>query len=125
VFDGIDAEHKIHVRTSKGLSIARRRGQTETVVIPMDCVHCQDMLKRREWTYDIQVCKRGVCWDCRERCKWEREQEIVELESKKERERERADSVLQDDEVGEDLMSHQSSIEGLEGIDERLVGIAL
>jgi hypothetical protein len=126
VFDGIDAEQKIHVRTSKGLSIARRRGQTETVVIPMDCAHCQDMLKRRDWTYDIQVCKRSVCWDCRERCKWEREQEIVQdLENKKERERERADSVLQDDEVEEDLMGHQSPIEGLDGIDERLVGIAL
>jgi hypothetical protein len=116
VFDGIDSDDKIHVRTSRGLSIARRRGQTETVVIPMDCVHCQDMLKRREWTYDIQVCKRSVCWDCKERCKWERKQEIKEAENKKERDRERANSVLQDDE---------GSIEGLEEIDERLVGIAL
>jgi hypothetical protein len=135
VFDSIDADEKIHVRTSKGLSIARRRGQTETVVIPMDCAHCCEMLNRHEWTYDIQVCRRSVCWDCKERCKWERDLEIKQQTEKKEqRERERADSVLQDDEAGEeDLMRKmaieqgrpKSPIESLEGIDERLVGIAL
>jgi hypothetical protein len=93
------------------------------------------MLNRHEWTYDIQVCRRSVCWDCKERCKWERDLEIKQqVEKKEQRERERADSVLQDDEAGEeDLMRKmaieqgrpKSPIESLEGIDERLVGIAL
>lgn len=51
VFDGIevagDGEMIIHARTSKGLSIARRRGDLEIVVVPMDCTHCQIMLRRR------------------------------------------------------------------------------
>jgi hypothetical protein len=79
VFDGMDngqdGEVIIRTRTSKGLSIARRKGDTETVVMPMNCKHCQEMLNRHEWKYDIQVCKRSVCWDCKERCKWEQEQE--------------------------------------------------
>ncbi|KAF2195657.1 hypothetical protein K469DRAFT_474619, partial [Zopfia rhizophila CBS 207.26] len=79
VLDGVEQKEdgglKFLTRSSKGLSIARRRGELETVVIPLDCTHCQEMLNRHEWKYDIQVCKRGVCWDCRERCRWEREQE--------------------------------------------------
>jgi hypothetical protein len=142
VFDGIDVQEngdqKIHTRTSKGLIIARRKGETETVVIPMDCAHCQEMLNRHEWTYDIQVCKRSVCWDCKERCKWERDQEVEqEAENnvvKEERDRERADSVLQDDELGEEALMRKmgieqrrpkSPIEVVGGIDERLVGIAI
>jgi hypothetical protein len=109
IFDGVeegaDGEMKLKTRTSKGLTIARRRGDTETIVIPMDCSHCQEMLNRHEWKYDVQVCKRVVCWDCRERCKWELEQEKVDvLEDAKDAEqasaevnRMRADSVLQDD----------------------------
>jgi hypothetical protein len=141
VFDGMgvqeNGEQKFHTRTSKGLIIARRRGETETVVIPMDCAHCQEMLNRHEWTYDIQVCKRSVCWDCKERCKWERDQEVKEQAENvvgKDDNRERADSVLQDDEAGtEDLMRKmgieqgrpRSPIEVVGGIEERLVGIAL
>jgi hypothetical protein len=110
VFDGIDVqdngELKIHTRTSKGLSIARRRGDMETIVIPMDCAHCQEMLNRSEWKYDLRVCKRSVCWDCKERCKWEVEEEKRVLVSKSSDEstiakadgnRYRADSVLQDE----------------------------
>jgi len=139
VFDGIDAdtdgEVTIRARTSKGLSIARRRGDTETVVIPMNCKHCQEMLKRHEWKYDIQVCKRSVCWDCKERCKWEREQEIKEqadasIEMKAERER--ADSVLQDDEPRMDDLVRKSGIEqcrpkspieAVGGIEERIASV--
>lgn len=103
VFDGIDdsgdGELKFNTRTSKGLSIARRRGDTETIVIPMDCAHCQEMLHRSEWKYDIQVCKRSVCWDCKERCKWEKQQEQLAKRDTASAEvnRYRADSVLQDD----------------------------
>ena len=45
VFDGVDEESlqseevKFKTRSSKGLSIARRRGDCETVVIPLDCSH--------------------------------------------------------------------------------------
>jgi hypothetical protein len=137
VFDGIEAiddgELKICTRTSKGLSIARRRGDTETVVMPMNCKHCQEMLKRYEWKYDIQVCKRSVCWDCKERCKWEEEQAVKEQESecvkKGEANRERADSVLQDDEPREeDLMRKigigqwrpKSPIDAVGSIEKRL-----
>ncbi|KAF2030993.1 hypothetical protein EK21DRAFT_88514 [Setomelanomma holmii] len=137
VFDGIEkhgeGEPWIHTRTSKGLSIARQRGDTETVVIPMNCAHCQDMLKRHEWKYDIQVCKRSVCWECRERCKWEYEQERTtrakSCASRAETNRDRADSVLQDTEVREDELVRKigieqgrpkSPMEVVGGIEERL-----
>jgi hypothetical protein len=119
VFDGMedagDGKLTVNTRTSKGLSIARRRGETETIVIPMDCAHCQEMLHRHEWKYDIQVCKRSVCWDCKERCKWEQEQdtlmrakvEFVRVEGN----RVRADSVLQDDEMSEEDLMRRSGIE--------------
>jgi hypothetical protein len=116
VFDGIDVqangELKIHTRTSKGLRIARRRGDMETVVMPMDCAHCQEMLNRHEWKYDMRVCKRSVCWDCKERCKWEvaEEKRIQDIEMstettalKMEGNRYRADSVLEDEQIGERL----------------------
>ncbi|EUC49589.1 hypothetical protein COCMIDRAFT_22769 [Bipolaris oryzae ATCC 44560] len=104
VFDGIDqdasGEMTIHTRTSKGLSIARRRGDLESIVIPLDCSHCQEMLNRHEWKYDMRVCKRSVCWDCKERCKWEAEEEkrvkSVQKTAKAEGNRFRADSVLQE-----------------------------
>ena len=105
VFDGIhtqdDGELKFHTRTSKGLSIARRRGDSETIVIPLNCTHCQEMLHRHEWKYDMRVCKRSVCWDCKERCKWEVEEEKRASEENKkatkpEGNRFRADSLLDD-----------------------------
>lgn len=137
IFDGIGVgdndEIKVNTRTSKGLSIARRRGDTETVIMPMNCKHCQEMLHRHEWKYDIQVCKRSVCWDCKERCKWEEEQAAKERDNdcikSTEANRERADSVLQDDEPREeDLMRKmgieqwrpKSPIEAVGGIEERL-----
>ncbi|KAH7410187.1 hypothetical protein DE146DRAFT_341519 [Phaeosphaeria sp. MPI-PUGE-AT-0046c] len=140
VFDGMEAQKdgsaKTLTRTSKGLSIARRRGDTETVVIPMDCAHCQEMLNRHEWKYDIQVCKRSVCWDCKERCSWELEQELKEsMESNvaaKEGNRDRADSVLQDDDAGEEHLMRKmgleewrskSPIEAVGGIEERIEGV--
>ncbi|KAF1848705.1 uncharacterized protein K460DRAFT_259146, partial [Cucurbitaria berberidis CBS 394.84] len=86
VFDGRDVgdegELRSRTRTSKGLSTARRRGDLETIIIPMDCTHCQDMLNRREWKYDMRVCKRSVCWDCKERCKWEMKEEQSASEGK-------------------------------------------
>ncbi|KAF9696273.1 hypothetical protein EKO04_005722 [Ascochyta lentis] len=103
VFDGIeqqaDGEIRLKTRTSKGLSIARRLGDLETVVIPLDCAHCHEMLNRHEWKYDMRVCKRGVCWDCKERCKWELEQEKMASVNtpRTEANRERADSMLQDE----------------------------
>lgn len=103
VFDGMetgaDGATQPLTRTSKGLSIARRRGDTETVVIPLNCAHCQEMLNRHDWKYDMQVCKRSVCSDCKERCKWESEQERVKTSPETEGNRYRADSVLQDDQV--------------------------
>ncbi|KAL1794327.1 hypothetical protein ACET3X_007748 [Alternaria dauci] len=141
VFDGCDVrsdgDMKIHARTSKGLSIARRRGDLETIVIPMDCTHCQEMLNRHEWKYDMRVCKRSVCWDCKERCKWELEQETLgheEIAAKADGNRYRADSVLQDEEQEEEHMMEKigvaqersmSPIEAMGGIDERLVGRAV
>jgi hypothetical protein len=127
-----DGELKIQTRTSKGLSIARRRGDTEMIIIPMDCEHCQEMLNRHEWKYDIQVCRRSVCWDCKERCKWEREQELqdeVENVRRVGGNRIRADSMLQDVEVREEDMLRKmgieqgrtkSPIETLGGIEERM-----
>lgn len=101
VFDGVEAQsdgaQRMGTRTSKGLSIARRRGDLETVVIPLDCAHCQDMLNRHEWKYDMRVCRRSVCWDCRERCKWELEQEKNASTPRADANRERADSMLQDE----------------------------
>jgi len=136
VFDGIDAssdgDMKIHTRSSKGLSIARRRGDMETIVIPMDCAHCQEMLNRHEWKYDMRVCKRSVCWDCKERCKWESKQEKLvseETAGRAEGNRYRADSVLQDEgheeehlmqKVGIEQHRPMSPIEALGGIEERL-----
>ncbi|KAI4639994.1 hypothetical protein J4E93_008793 [Alternaria ventricosa] len=136
VFDGIDigsdGDMKIHTRSSKGLSIARRRGDMETIVIPMDCAHCQEMLNRHEWKYDMRVCKRSVCWDCKERCKWELEQEksgSEETAGRAEGNRYRADSVLQDEgheeehlmqKVGIEQDRPMSPIEALGGIEERL-----
>jgi hypothetical protein len=136
VFDGVDVnsegDMKIHTRTSKGLSIARRRGDMETIVIPMDCAHCQEMLNRHEWKYDMRVCKRSVCWDCKERCKWELEQEKLvheETAAKADGNRYRADSVLQDEEPEEEHMMQKigieqersmSPIEAMGGIEERL-----
>jgi hypothetical protein len=136
VFDGI-SNSTVQTRTSKGLSIARRRGDTEVVVIPLDCAHCQTMLNRTEWKYDVQVCRRGVCGECRERCRWEREQEVEEQrkeEAKEQKEvkeggRVRADSVLQDEDAGEEVMLKKmgierewarSPIEGVGGIEERM-----
>ncbi|KAL5120763.1 hypothetical protein ACEQ8H_001243 [Pleosporales sp. CAS-2024a] len=137
VFDGmttrVDGEAVLRTRTSKGLSIARRRGDTETVVIPMNCGHCQEMLKRHEWKYDIQVCKRSVCWDCKERCKWEQKQEAMEQAIKdkvhKTGDRERADSVLQGDQPREEDLVRKLGIEqgkpnspfmAVGGIEERM-----
>lgn len=154
VFDGVLAknteegeEHggmKFRTRSSKGLSIARRRGDTEAIIIPLDCTHCQKMLNRNEWKYDVQVCKRGVCWDCRERCRWEVENPLENLmevegdnvkggdverdEQRGEGNRERADSVLQDEQLREEeLMAKvgietgpRSPIEAVGGIEERL-----
>ncbi|KAF2631376.1 hypothetical protein BU25DRAFT_428346 [Macroventuria anomochaeta] len=103
VFDGIeqqgDGEMRLRTRTSKGLSIARRLGDLETVVIPLDCAHCHEMLNRHEWKYDMRVCKRSVCWDCKERCKWEYEQEKMASTAtpRTDANRERADSMLQDE----------------------------
>jgi hypothetical protein len=102
VFDGIDeigGELRFRTRTSKGLTIAKRRGDLETVVIPLDCTHCHEMLNRHEWKSDMRVCKRSVCWDCKERCKWEFEQEkmMAAATPRAETNRERADSVLQDE----------------------------
>ncbi|UPX09344.1 uncharacterized protein EKO05_0000035 [Ascochyta rabiei] len=103
VFDGLEqqgsGELGLKTRTSKGLSIARRLGDLETVVIPLDCPHCHEMLNRHEWKYDMRVCKRSVCWDCKERCKWELEQEKTAsvYTPHTEANRERADSMLQDE----------------------------
>lgn len=102
VFDGVeqvDGDLKLQTRTSKGLTIARRRGDLETVVIPLDCAHCHEMLNRHEWKYDMRVCKRSVCWDCQERCKWELEQEkmMAVATPRTDANRERADSMLQDE----------------------------
>lgn len=144
VFDGVvegegegeEGETKFKTRSSKGLSIARRRGDCETVVIPLGCEHCCEMLNRNEWKYDVRVCARSVCWDCKERCRWE----SVEAEKKKEKageqlglavvegSRVRADSVLQDQGVeDEELMrkvgietGSRSPIEAVGGIEERL-----
>ncbi|KAF2711380.1 hypothetical protein K504DRAFT_465144 [Pleomassaria siparia CBS 279.74] len=152
--DGEDRAHggmKFRTRSSKGLSIARRKGDTEAIIIPLDCEHCKEMLNRSEWKYDIQVCKRGVCWDCRERCRWEVENplpspvldqsegtpESTELEEKKistqtaersDTNRERADSVLQNEQLREEeLMAKvgieqgpQSPTEVMSGIEEVL-----
>lgn len=140
VFDGMDVQKdgsaKTLTRTSKGLSIARRRGDTVTVVIPMNCAHCQEMLNRHEWKYDIQVCKRSVCWDCKERCRWELEQEAEEIMKSRdaagEGNRDRADSVLQDDDSGEEHLMRKmgleewrskSPIEAVGGIEERIEGV--
>jgi hypothetical protein len=120
VFDGIDLHddgtEKVHTRTSKGLSIARRRGDTQTIIVPMTCAHCQEMLHRTEWKQEVRVCRRSVCWDCKERCKWELEQENKEraedtgpIETSEIRER--ADSVLQDDGIEEEDMLHKVGIE--------------
>ncbi|KAL1609537.1 hypothetical protein SLS59_001043 [Nothophoma quercina] len=103
VFDGIEQQSDggttLRTRTSKGLSIARRLGDLETVVIPLDCAHCHEMLNRHDWKYDIRVCKRSVCWDCKERCKWEYEQEKMATAAtpRTDANRERADSMLQDE----------------------------
>lgn len=143
VFDALEGSEDgvatFQTRSSKGLSVARRRGDRETVIIPMDCQHCQQMLNRSEWKYDIQVCKRRVCWDCKERCRWEharkrdmektQDKKLDEAEIQTEGNRVRADSVLQDDKVqeDEDLMKivgieigPKGPIETLGGIDERL-----
>ncbi|CAO2653992.1 Nn.00g107250.m01.CDS01 [Neocucurbitaria sp. VM-36] len=140
VFDGVDVadngECVFRTRTSKGLSIARRRGDQATIIIPMDCAHCQKMLNRSEWKYDMRVCKRSVCWDCKERCKWEweEEQSISRRDgdvagTRSEASRDRADSVLQDEQVrDEDLLRKvgieqgraKSPIEIVGGIEERL-----
>lgn len=101
VFDGVDqvdGELRFRTRTSKGLTIAKRRGDLETVVIPLDCTHCHEMLNRHQWKSDMRVCKRSVCWDCKERCKWESEQEKMMnvATPRTDVNRERADSVLQD-----------------------------
>jgi hypothetical protein len=123
VFDGV-VDSVMQTRTSKGLSIARRRGDTEMIIIPMDCAHCQTMLNRTEWSYDIQVCRRSVCGECRARCKWEGEQE-----GKEEGSRRRADSMLQDEEVAEEEMARKMGIErggatspneSIGGIEERM-----
>lgn len=103
VFDGIeqqaDGDLRLRTRTSKGLTISRRRGDLETVVIPLDCAHCHEMLNRHEWKYDMRVCTRSVCWDCKERCKWEHEQEKLARAAapRTDANRERADSMLQDE----------------------------
>ncbi|KAH7081385.1 hypothetical protein BKA63DRAFT_207223 [Paraphoma chrysanthemicola] len=137
VFDGAELrdgeEPAIRTRTSKGLSIARRRGDTETIIIPMNCAHCQDMLNRHEWKYDIQVCRRSVCWECRERCKWEQQQEMKARDESNawrgEGNRDRADSVLQDKKATEEHLMRKmgieqgrpkSPIEAVGGIEERL-----
>ncbi|KAL6156767.1 hypothetical protein ACJBU6_04357 [Exserohilum turcicum] len=103
VFDGIttdaQGEPRMRTRTSKGLSVARRGGRLESIVIPLDCAHCQEMLKRHEWKYDMRVCERSVCWECTERCKWEageEEKRRTTQTGKHEGNRIRADSVLQE-----------------------------
>lgn len=65
------------------------------------------MLNRSEWKYDVQICKRGVCWDCTERCRWEMEQDAVEakdqrVDERTDTNRARADSVLQEDNAQEE-----------------------
>ncbi|KAF1916052.1 hypothetical protein BDU57DRAFT_496198 [Ampelomyces quisqualis] len=137
VFDGIEVQadgiEKVLTRTSKGLSIARRRGDTETIIVPMTCAHCQDMLHRTEWKQEVQVCRRSICWDCKERCKWEVKQENKELTEKDDMvaNRDRTDSVLKDDEfqeedmllkVGIEQWRPKSPIEAVGSIEARLRG---
>ncbi|KAF2267451.1 hypothetical protein CC78DRAFT_541691 [Lojkania enalia] len=136
IFDGVDesldgeGNEMFMTRSSKGLSIARRKGDLETVVIPMDCEHCREMLNRDEWKYDVRVCKRGVCWECLERCRWEMEEERRRTEAGEalEERRVRADSLLEDDSIiNEELCAkvgietgERSPIEAVGGIEERL-----
>jgi hypothetical protein len=140
VFDGVqdteDGGLVFLTRSSKGLSIARRRGDLETVVIPMECQHCQQMLNRRKWKYDVHVCKRSVCWECKERCGWELERKNIAeatstgIENQKQHDakRPRTDSVMQDERMQEDeWMERIGDGVGLEsasgvigGIQERL-----
>jgi hypothetical protein len=144
VFDGLDGEGKPVTRSSKGLSVARRRGEEETVVVPLGCGHCREVLRREEWKLRVRVCKRGVCWGCRERCLWEHRKEggtevvgsgEINVAGADERAsgdveagRERADSVLQDQQTVEvDLCEkagietgEMSPIEAVGGIEERL-----
>lgn len=134
---GKEGEMTFVTRTSKGLSVARRRGDAETVVIPMACTHCQEMLNRSEWKVDVRVCRRSVCWECKERCAWEMEKEQKGIGQHEEGEvdmqvvegnRERADSVLQDERIRDDELMRKvgiehgprSPIEIVGGIEERL-----
>jgi hypothetical protein len=148
VFDGlIDDDSgreniRFLTRSCKGLSIARRRGESETLVVPLECAHCCDMLGRTEWKYDVRVCKRSVCWECRERCLWELQREKegnaggVEAKDctgdEKSAGRDRADSVLQDskecrlEDLSRKLGIETESLDPIEvlgGIDERLEGL--
>lgn len=138
VFDGVEGSEtggfSFKTRSSKGLSVARKRGDFETIVIPLECLHCQEMLNRSEWKYDVQICRRGVCWDCKERCRWEMGQEVMVMNDEKlngvraDANRLRADSVLQDDEELEDKLPTKLDIEQrlktptkkAGGIDERV-----
>jgi hypothetical protein len=100
-----DGEALFHTRSSKGLSIARRKGVLETIIIPLDCTHCQGLLKRREWKLQMHMCKHSVCWDCKERCLWEMEQakernvletKQAKIENHSQADQMSADSVLED-----------------------------
>lgn len=95
IFDGLEelggGRTKVRARTSKGLGVARRGGEVESVVVEVQCGHCWGVLGRRGWKVDVRVCGRGVCTGCGERARWE-----GEMEREREGRRERADSVLQD-----------------------------
>ncbi|KAF2272249.1 uncharacterized protein EI97DRAFT_437135 [Westerdykella ornata] len=101
VFDGMEAiESKdatvFRTRSSKGLRVAKRKSDLERINIPLECTHCWEILGRKKWIYDVRVCKRAVCWDCRERCRWIMEQEMTKCEDQDEVRRVRPDSVLQE-----------------------------
>jgi len=136
VLDGVvdlDTTHpkKFLTRTSKGLESSRRRnGTLETVIIGLECVHCREMLGMGEWRYEVRVCERRVCWECRERCAWEWGREMDEREEDKIREgergseeriRERADSVLQNPAVEERRLEELSRKVGIEMADLSLI----
>lgn len=138
VFNGVDVDDdsKLKLRTR-----TRRRGDKETIIIPMDCAHCQEMLNRQECKYDMRVCKRSVCWDCKERCKWELEEEqstskrnVDVAATRTEASRNRADSVFQDGQLQDDDLwrkvgieqgQPRSPIEIVGGIEERLESVKI
>jgi hypothetical protein len=80
IFDGMRTDERTgetrpNTRSSKGLPVANRNGETVVVCVDVDCGHCREVLgitsTTNTWKYGARVSTRSVCVACKATCQKE------------------------------------------------------